>query len=514
MNELPKGWTSGPLSDFAAPRGEKVSPVDFPELPFVGMDHVEAHTSRIVGSVPSRQVKSAASRFSKHNVLYGRLRPYLNKVAQPRFDGLASGEFIVFEGDELIDPGFLRYRLHTRDFVDFASHLNEGDRPRVSFDQIGKFKVLVPPAAEQRRIVEVIEALFDEIDRGVDSLREAKRSIALYHQSLLKSAFEGRLTAAWRAENADEVECPAILVSQVREECQKRYRASLRDWERRLAEWKRGGGAGRRPPKPKKPRHPSILEAQDDRSRTLPAGWLWLEADSVGTVQLGRQRSPKNRSRHFPTRYIRAANITEQGLALDDLLEMDFLPHEVETYRLEKGDLLLAEASGSAAQVGKPAVWADQVPNCCFQNTVIRHRPHCRDFSAFLLWLYRYFYVSGKFAQVAGGVGINHLSASRFAKIPLPICSPPEQAEIVRILDARLDAADALDKEIDAGLAHAEALRQSILKRAFSGKLVPQDPDDEPADALLARIRASRGGESTTKPRRRARRRANAAAPA
>ena len=145
MTELPSGWASGPLSDFVAPRGEKVSPADFPKLPFVGMDHVEAHTTRIVGSVPSSQMKSRASRFYKNDVLYGRLRPYLNKVAQSKFDGLASGEFIVFEGNELIDPSFLRYRLHARDFVNFASHLNEGDRPRVNFDQIGNFEVQVPP---------------------------------------------------------------------------------------------------------------------------------------------------------------------------------------------------------------------------------------------------------------------------------------------------------------------------------------------------------------------------------
>ena len=509
MTDLPKGWASGPLSDFVAPRGEKVSPADFPDLPFIGMNHVEPHTTRIVASVPSRQMKSSASRFCKDDVLYGRLRPYLNKVAQPKFDGLASGEFIVFEGNELIDPSFLRYRLHAQDFVNFASHLNEGDRPRVNFAQIGGFEVLVPSPEEQHRIVDRIEALFDEIDRGVESLRTAKSKIDLYRQSLLKSAFEGRLTAEWRAENPDKLLSPDALVQRILEKREMRYQASLNDWKRRLEEWKRSGQTGRRPPKPKRARAPSMLGTESSRSAALPRGWVWLTAESVGMVQLGRQRSPKNRSKNFPTKYIRAANITEEGLAVDDLLDMEFLPHELDTYRLEKGDLLLAEASGSATQVGKAAIWGDQVPNCCFQNTVIRHRPYCRDFAVFLLWLYRYFYVSGKFAQVAGGVGINHLSASRFAQIPLPICSPAEQAEIVQILDDRLEAAEMLSAEIDANLARAEALRQSILKRAFSGQLVPQDPADEPAQALLARIRASRDKKSTAKPQRPTRGRAS-----
>ena len=514
MTELPRGWASGPLSDFVTPRGERVSPADFPEMPFIGMDHVEAHTTRIVGSVPSRQMKSSASRFRKNDVLYGRLRPYLNKVAQPNFDGLASGEFIVFEGNERIDPSFLRYRLHARDFVNFASHLNEGDRPRVNFGQIGGFDILVPPPKEQRRIVERIEILFDEIDRGVESLRDAQRAIGLYRQSLLKSAFEGRLTADWRAGNSDKLESAETLLARIGDGREAVNQASLDNWKRRLADWERCGKAGRRPPKPRRAKPPSKLGvSRSSNSEASPGGWLLLTAESVGTVQLGRQRSPKNRSKDFPTKYVRAANITEQGLALDDLLDMDFLPHELHTYRLEEGDLLLAEASGSVEQVGKAAIWQGEVQDCCFQNTVIRHRPHCHDFAIYLLWLYRHFYVSGKFAQVAGGVGINHLSASRFAQIPLPICSPAEQSEIVRILEGRLESADALQAEIDANLARAEALRQSILKKAFSGKLVPQNPDAEPARALLARIRASRDGNSTTKRRRPARRRARATDP-
>ena len=478
MTELLRGWASGPLSDFISPRGEKVSPADFPDLPFIGMDHVEPHTTKIVGSVPSRQMKSRASRFCKGDVLYGRLRPYLNKVAQPAFDGLASGEFIVFEGSELIDPGFLRYRLHAQDFVSFASHLNEGDRPRVNFDQIGDFEVRVPPLGEQRRIVEGIEGMFDEIGRGLDSLRDAKRAIGLYRQSLLKSAFEGRLTADWRTTNPDKLESAEALLGRIDDGRERVYQASLDGWRRRLADWERDGKAGKRPSKPRMARPSSPRVDHSSRAGTLPDRWLLLTAESVGTVQLGRQRSPKNRSKDFPTKYVRAANITEQGLALDDLLDMDFLPHELQTYRLEEGDLLLAEASGSPEQVGKAAIWQGDVPNCCFQNTVIRHRPHCRDFATYLLWLYRHFYVEGKFAQVAGGVGINHLSASRFAQIPLPICSPAEQAEIVRVLSTCLQSADALDREIDASFARSEALRQSILKKAFSGELVSRNPDE------------------------------------
>jgi type I restriction enzyme S subunit len=94
------------------------------------------------------------------------------------------------------------------------------------------------------------------------------------------------------------------------------------------------------------------------------------------------------------------------------------------------------------------------------------------------------------------------LSISKIERLPVPICTPAEQAEITRILDARLDAATRLEVEIDAALTRASALRQSILKKAFEGRLVPQDPADEPAAALLERIKAERAEPPKKKKRK------------
>ena len=77
-------------------------------------------------------------------------------------------------------------------------------------------------------------------------------------------------------------------------------------------------------------------------------------------------------------------------------------------------------------------------------------------------------------------------------EIPVPLCALPEQQEIVRLLDEQFEAIERNERELDAALQRSEALRQSILKRAFSGRLVPQDPADEPASTLLARLRTER----------------------
>ena len=351
----------------------------------------------------------------------------------------------------------------------------------------------LPPLPEQNRIVTRIEELFSELDKGVESLKTAREKLDVYRQAVLKLAFEGKLTTLWRKDNKDKLEKPRQLFARIKQAREAHYQQQFEQWEAAVKKWEEDGKSGKRPGQPRMPTSVSTMAKEEIVPlEALPSGWVWLTAEFVGTVQLGRQRSPKNRSKDYPTKYIRSANITEQGLDLRDVFDMDFLPHELSTFRLKKGDLVVSEASGSAAQVGKPAIWDDQIPNCCFQNTVIRHQPYCRDFSVYLLWLYRFFYTSGKFAEVAGGVGINHLGASKFAQIALPLCSLAEQQEIVRLLEERFTAIEQQEREIDSALTQAEMLRQALLKRAFSGQLVAQDPNDEPASVLLNRIRAER----------------------
>jgi type I restriction enzyme, S subunit len=137
-DELPQGWASMPLGEVTNPTRPRASPQELRHLPFVGMEQVESHTRRLLGTLPSFEMKSTAFHFQAGDVLYGRLRPYLNKVLCLNFEGLCSSEFIVLPPQPTFVPEYLALYLSTSGFVSFANQLNQGDRPRVIYPRISK----------------------------------------------------------------------------------------------------------------------------------------------------------------------------------------------------------------------------------------------------------------------------------------------------------------------------------------------------------------------------------------
>ena len=358
----------------------------------------------------------------------------------------------------------------------------------------------LPPFNEQHRIVEKIETLFDEIDRGVQSLHDAKRAIELYRQSLLKSAFEGQLTADWRAENPDKLESSEALVARIRDERQASYRAALDDWERALGKWREGGGEGKRPAKPKQPRAMSAkpIDIGIPGWTTVPLGLLVIDPIYGTPKKCGYGTGA--------TGVLRIPNIGSGRVEPTDLKSADFDEAEAARFSLQEGDVLTIRSNGSLSIVGKPALVRRQHTEYLFAGYLIRLRPIAQSLvPEHLVYMLTEPRVRAQIETKAKSTsGVNNISAKELRELTARICSLEEQAEIVRILDAGFEAAEVLDVEIDANLARADALRQSILQRAFSGQLIPQDPADEPASALLARIRAERDTEPTKRARRRA----------
>ena len=267
------------------PRNEKITPADYPELPYIGLDDIEAHSMRLLGSKSAASMKSSAKRFYPGDVLYSRLRPYLNKVWPSDRNGICSSEFIVMPGNQLVDPSFLAFRLNAMDFVSFANSLNAGDRPRVDFDQISSF--CLPPfsLSRQHRIVAKIEELFSELDKGCESLKTARAKLNVYRQAVLKHAFEGKLTAQWREENKDKLETPEQLLARIKQEREARYERQLKEWKIAVKKWEEGGKPDKKPQRPKKlPKITDLLPDMTAKLPPLPESWTW---EKLGRMTCG-----------------------------------------------------------------------------------------------------------------------------------------------------------------------------------------------------------------------------------
>ncbi|MEU1051332.1 restriction endonuclease subunit S [Streptomyces sp. NPDC005876] len=202
----------------------------------------------------------------------------------------------------------------------------------------------------------------------------------------------------------------------------------------------------------------------------LPEGWVRVRLDEIAEVRLGRQRSPKNHSGTHMRPYLRAANVDWNGLKLDDVKKMNFTDDEVAVYGLKKGDIVLSEASGSASEVGKPAIWNDEIKDCCLQNTLIRVRSY-GVLPYYLLYFLMGEAIRGAFVEHSRGVGIHHIGAARLAAWPIPVPPVEEQQRIVAILEEQLSRLAAAITTVKISRTRSRQLWSSILHQMVQGTL-------------------------------------------
>jgi type I restriction enzyme S subunit len=166
--------------------------------------------------------------------------------------------------------------------------------------------------------------------------------------------------------------------------------------------------------------------------------------------------------------YLRAANVGWSGLLLNDVKEMNFTDEEMSIYRLEPDDIVLGEASGSPDEVGKPAMWAGQIADCAFQNTLLRVRSHAAE-PKYLLYFFRHLALSQAFARRSRGVGIHHIGRAALASWPVPLPPVGEQRRIVETLEDNLSRLDAAETLLDRAARRVQAMEASSLSSAASG---------------------------------------------
>lgn len=447
MSDLPNGWANVELGDVAQPRNERASPDALGELPFVGLEDVESNTGRIISTQNASDLKSSVALFDEGDVLYGRLRPYLNKVVLAPFSGAASAEFIVFPRSDALDQRFLQRILMSPTFVGHTSIVSTGDRPRVSFEAISSFEFSLPPLSEQRRIVTKIDGLAGKSARARNHLDHATSLIKSYKKAILRAAFRGDLTSTWRTQNA--ISDNSIVTVSISEPFTETFRG--------------------------------------------PSSWSSVGFNDVCRIEGGSQ-PPKSTFQYSPgADLIRLIQIRDYKS--DD--KATYIPKALARRFCTETDIMIGRYGPPNFQILRGLQGA--------YNVALMKAVPNRDLieQEFLFWylqhpsLFEYVDIDAK--RTAGQDGVNK---AHLMKWPVLLPSLPEQLEIVRRIEAAFAWIDRLASEATSARKLIARLDQAILSKAFRGELVPQDPSDEPASVLLERIRAERTVAKPAKGRR------------
>lgn len=411
---------------------------------------------------------------------------HLTRLRPPQ--GL-SYRYVAYQLQMLFAAGYFRYRA--KQYVNQAS---------ISGRMLARsVPLIIAPSEEQFRIVAEIDDQLDRWDESAALLTDARAKLYPLRSLTLKNAVEGKLVeteADLAARERHPFESARELLDRLKKEATEQWR------ERRVAELE---AAGSLPLVERTPERDSA-EIVVEPPYTLPEGWAWTRVGALGEVRLGRQRSPEHQYGEHMREYLRVANVFEDRIDTSDVLQMNFTPEEYRIYRLEPGDILLNEGQ-SPELVGRPAMFRNELPDACFQNTLVRFRAHPGVSPGFALLVFRHYLHSGRFRQIArGSTNIAHLGAARFAELEFPLPPLAEQERIVVEAERILTEINGAAEMIDAALGRIAGLRFGLLKSAFSGDLVPQEPNDTSTELLLARIQEERSvAEEVAKTLRRTR---------
>ena len=391
-----------------------------------------------------------------------------------------------------LSPAYFGYYFQTRTYRKSVSELSAGSNiNNLKTGDLASQNFPLPPAPEQTRIVAKLEELLSDLDAGVAELKAAQKKLAQYRQSLLKAAVEGALTAAWRTQH-QPTETGAQLLQRILQERRARWEA------RQLAKF---AEQGKTPPKDWQKKYPEPVQPDTTDLPELPQGWVWASLDQLA-LDSSYGTSVKCGYESQGASVLRIPNVIARKLVLDDL---KFASQPLDLHKSEylaPGDILVVRTNGSVSLVGRAAEVTEPLPgDFYFASYLLRVR--CLETSVVHRW------VSALLAsrqgrswiesRAASSAGQHNLSLSTLLTIPIPLPPIVEQAEAMNALEAVLLSVSEQEQFLDKSLQQSTAQRQNILRAAFSGQLVPQDRHDEPASALLERIRAERAARDAVK---------------
>ena len=403
----------------------------------------------------------------------------------------ALGSTLVRINFPMISNDYAYYFLQSK-YQQINSRSKGTGTPHVDPGLLWDYDFPIPPMNEQLRIVDKIEELFTEIDKGVESLKTAREQLKVYRQALLKHAFEGNLTKQWRKGNSDILETSEDLLEGIKNEREVFSRRQLDKWMETVKCWEENGSHGKKPQKPKTLSQFRTINPKDIVELSdLPSGWEWTYFENMLEYVTSGSRGWAKYYSETGAIFIRAQNIKYDYLDLSEIAYVD-LPNKAEGTRTltNQFDILITI---TGANVTKSAYLKHDIGESYVSQHVALSRLINPGYARYLhLFLIAALGGRRQLEKAAYGAGKPGLNLDNIKDIVIPISTSSECKLIVEFVEEKLSVIESIESEISEQLNKIKALRQSVLQKAFSGELIPQNINDEPAKNLLEKIKAQR----------------------
>lgn len=498
MSSLPRGWTKANLSDLVGlktgPFGSSLHQSDYVTdgVPLVNPMHIV--NGRIRPSADITVDPETVARLSEFCLQEGDLvlarRGEMGRCAVVRGKEsgwmCGTGSLIVRPDSRLLDANYLRGLLASAASVKYLLEASVGSTmANLNQQHLLSMEIALPALPEQLRIVGKLDEVLSELDAGEAELKAAQNKLTQYRQSLLKAAVEGALTADWRAQHPP-TEIGAQLLQRILTERRDRWEA------KQLAKFKE---QGKTPPKDWQKKYPEPAQPDIRELPELPDGWVWTSVDALlDYIETGKSFKCDERPPIGDEVGVIKVSAVSWG-EFDELesktcLDPSFIKPEL---FVQKGDFLFSRANtielvGAcviAKNVSKRVMLSDKTLRFVFVDPSVKE---------WLQSVLRSQHGRKQIETLASGNqdSMRNIGQERIRQIAVPLPPANEMARCSELLSAGITSASGQAEAISHSIKQSTVQRQNILRAAFSGQLVPQDPNDEPASELLARIHAER----------------------
>ncbi|EDK9436071.1 restriction endonuclease subunit S [Salmonella enterica] len=479
--KLPEGWVDtqlGNIVDYGKATKRVLSDVN-DDTWVLELEDIEKESSKLLSTIRAseRPFKSTKNSFKRGDVLYGKLRPYLNKIIIAKEDGVCTTEIIPLCAEPSCCNKYIFYWLKSSTFQGYVNDVSYGvNMPRLGTADGLKAPLRLAPLAEQKIIAEKLDTLLAQIDSTKARLEQIPQILKRFRQAVLAAAVSGNLTAEWRMNNNSNI---------VEEEIEKVKNKLIA----------------------KKIIKKDIIYSKLDRKYPIPSDWLYVKLQSIATkITDGEHKTPKREP--AGQLLISARNIQDGYLKLSDV---DYVG-DAEFQKLrnrcdpDSGDVLIS-CSGS---IGRVCLVDENSKYVMVRSVALIKLMQDFVINKYMMYLLQSPLLQKEIEENSKSTAQANLFLGPIKNLGIPLPPVPEQAEIVRRVEQLFAYADTIEKQVNSALTRVNSLTQSILAKAFRGELTAQWRTENPslisgensAAALLEKIKAERaasGGKKTSR---------------